>query len=124
VGEMVLPKIGHHGAIGRGSSTTLVFPRRRHSVGVARQYCGQLGKTETVRSPCRIARQSSRQPAGGYQLYLPEEWSNDRKRLRKAGVPEDVGFKTKPEIALEQSAARCRRFAARRGADGCGLRQQ
>jgi SRSO17 transposase len=42
-----------------------------------------------------------------YQLYLPEEWSNDRKRLRKAGVPEEVGFKTKPEIALEQIAAAC-----------------
>ena len=37
-----------------------------------------------------------------YRLYLPQEWSNDRDRLRKVGVPEDIGFQTKHEIALEQ----------------------
>jgi hypothetical protein len=38
-----------------------------------------------------------------YRLYLPEDWAEDSKRRRKTGVPEDICFKTKPEIALEQS---------------------
>jgi SRSO17 transposase len=42
-----------------------------------------------------------------YRLYLPEEWTQDRARLRKAGVPEDIGFKTKHEIALEQLRWAC-----------------
>jgi SRSO17 transposase len=37
-----------------------------------------------------------------YQLYLPKEWAKDRARRRKAGVPKEIGFKTKPQIALEQ----------------------
>ncbi len=43
-----------------------------------------------------------------YRLYLPEDWAADSKRRRKTGVPEDVVFKTKPEIALEQIAAACK----------------
>ncbi len=43
-----------------------------------------------------------------YRLYLPEDWSQDSNRRRKTGVPEDVRFKTKPEIALEQIAAACK----------------
>jgi SRSO17 transposase len=42
-----------------------------------------------------------------YRLYLPEEWTADRARCRKAGVPEDVGFKTKHEIALDQLRWAC-----------------
>ena len=37
-----------------------------------------------------------------YRLYLPKEWTNDEVRCRKAGVPDDIGFITKPEIALEK----------------------
>lgn len=37
-----------------------------------------------------------------YRLYLPEEWTRGRERLHEAGVPEDIGFKTKHEIALDQ----------------------
>ena len=43
-----------------------------------------------------------------YRLYLPRDWRDYSKRRRKTGMPEDVGFKTKPEIALEQVAAACR----------------
>jgi SRSO17 transposase len=42
-----------------------------------------------------------------YRLYLPQDWTNDSARLRKAGVPEDIGFKTKHEIALEQLRWAC-----------------
>ena len=40
--------------------------------------------------------------SGVYQLYLPQDWAEDRERRRKVGVPEEVEFKTKPQIALEQ----------------------
>ena len=109
VGEMVLPKIEHHGAIEAWIIDDTGFPKKgEHSVGVARQYCGQLGKTDNcqVAVSLSLANHHASLPVA-YQLYLPEEWSNDRKRLHKAGVPEEVGFKTKPEIALEQIAAAC-----------------
>jgi SRSO17 transposase len=72
-----------------------------HSVGVARQYSGTLGRVDN----CQVA--TSLHLAGesgsaciGFRLYLPEEWANDRKRRRKAGVPEDVEFTPKWQTAL------------------------
>ena len=80
----------------------------RHSVGVARQYCGQLGKQDNcqVAVSLSLANSHASLPVA-YRLYLPQEWTADRERLRKAGVPEDVGFKTKPEIALDQLRWAC-----------------
>ena len=46
-----------------------------------------------------------------YRLYLPKEWASDRKRRRKVGVPDEIGFKTKPEIALAQIHWACYRAA-------------
>lgn len=78
----------------------------RHSVGVARQYCGRLGKTDN----CQVAVSLSIANAAGslplaYQLYLPKEWAGDRPRRARAGVPKDVGFHTKGEIARRQIEA-------------------
>jgi FOG: Transposase len=42
-----------------------------------------------------------------YRLYLPKEWASDRKRRRKVGVPDEISFKTKPEIALAQIRWAC-----------------
>src|SRR6266481_5066178 len=79
-----------------------------HSVGVARQYCGQLGKEDNcqVAVSLSIANEHASLPVA-YRLYLPQEWTNDGERLRKAGVPADVEFKTKHEIALEQLRWAC-----------------
>ena len=80
------------------------FPKKgRHSVGVARQYCGQLGKQDN----CQVAVSVSLATELGsipiaYQLYLPRDWANDPVRRGVAGVPEEIAFATKPEIALEQ----------------------
>ena len=74
-----------------------------HSVGVARQYCGQLGKTDN----CQVAVSLSIATADAslpikYRLYLPESWTTDRDRCDEAGVPDDVVFATKPQISLAQ----------------------
>ena len=95
------------------------FPKQgRHSVGVARQYCGQLGKQDNcqVAVSLSLANRHASLPVA-WRLYLPQEWADDPARRRKAGVPEDLVFKTKPEIALRGRAA------ARRGAAGCRLWQ-
>jgi SRSO17 transposase len=78
----------------------------RHSVGVARQYCGQLGKTDNcqVAVSLSLATDFASLPIA-YRLYLPEEWADDRARCAKAGVPEEVTFEAKPQIALDQIRA-------------------
>src|SRR5262249_1736477 len=75
----------------------------RHSVGVARQYCGQLGKQDNcqVAVTLSLANHDASLPIA-YRLYLPEDWANDRVRRRKAKIPEAIAFLTKPQIALEQ----------------------
>ena len=85
------------------------FPKQgKHSVGVHHQYCGQLGKEANcqVAVSLSIANHSASLPVA-YRLYLPKEWAKDSARRNKAGVPPDIGFKTKPEIALEQIRWAC-----------------
>lgn len=80
------------------------FPKKgTHSVGVTRQYCGQLGKQENCRVAVSLslATEQASLPVA-YQLYLPEIWAQDRERRNQAGVPEEIRFQTKPEIALDQ----------------------
>jgi SRSO17 transposase len=80
------------------------FPKQgRHSVGVARQYCGELGKSDNCQAAVSlsISTWNSSLPIA-WRLYLPEVWCQDVERCRQAGVPEGVAFQTKPEIALEQ----------------------
>jgi SRSO17 transposase len=102
--EMVLPKIQQRGPIEAWIIDDTSFPKQgRHSVGVARQYCGQLGKEENcqVAVTLSLANGHASLPVT-YRLYLPKEWTSDRGRLRKVGVPTDIGFKTKHQIALDQ----------------------
>ncbi len=102
-----LPAILTHGPIRASMVDDTGIPKKgRHSVGVARQYCGQLGKTDNcqVAVSLSLATDFASLPIA-YRLYLPEEWTDDRARCAKAGVPDDVTFQTKPEIALEQIRA-------------------
>src|SRR5277367_7187003 len=74
-----------------------------HSVGVARQYCGQTGKQDNCQVAVSLSLASVRGSVPvGYQLYLPKDWAADPVRRKKAGVPDGVMFATKPEIALAQ----------------------
>lgn len=80
------------------------FPKQgRHSVGVARQYCGMLGKQDNcqVAVSLTLACQAGSLPMA-WRLYLPQEWAEDVARREKAGVPQDLTFATKPAIALAQ----------------------
>ena len=83
------------------------FPKKgKHSVGVTRQYCGQVGKQENCRVAVSlsVATWSSSLPVA-WRLYLPKEWAEDSERRRKAEVPEEIEFQTKPEIAMDQIRA-------------------
>ena len=100
----VLPAIERQGAIRAWIVDDTGFPKKGiHSVGVARQYCGQLGKQDNcqIAVSLSVANDHASLPVA-WRLYLPEGWANDPARRAKAGVPEDVVFRTKPEIALDQ----------------------
>src|SRR5215204_429564 len=102
--EMVLPAIERQGPIEAWIIDDTGFPKKgTHSVGVTRQYCGQLGKQDN----CQVAVSLSVAHDGGslpvaFDLYLPEEWATDPVRRATAGVPKTLAFRTKPQIALEQ----------------------
>ena len=83
------------------------FPKKgRHSVGVARQYCGMLGKQDNCQVAVSISLASNQGSLPvAWQLYLPEDWAADPKRRAKAGVPQEVRFATKTQIALQQLRA-------------------
>lgn len=82
---------------------TSLVKKGTHSAGVARQYCGRLGKKENcqVAVSLSVATATASLPIA-WRLYLPEDWANDLVRRKKAGIPAEVPFQTKPEIALTQ----------------------
>jgi SRSO17 transposase len=80
------------------------FPKKGHeSVGVARQYCGQVGKQDNCRVAVSVSvtTEKASMPIA-FRLYLPESWIKDRERRKKTGVPDEIQFQTKTEIALDQ----------------------
>mgnify|MGYP000916607083 CR=1 FL=1 len=104
VRSQVLPAMRRQGPVVAWIVDDTGFPKKgSHSVGVTRQYCGQLGKQDNCRVAVSlsVATWSASLPIA-YQLYLPESWANDEPRRRKVGVPEAIGFRTKPQIAAAQ----------------------
>jgi SRSO17 transposase len=109
VRERVLPAIEKSGPIEAWIIDDTSFPKQgKHSVGVHHQYCGQLGKQANcqVAVSLSIANHTASLPVA-YRLYLPEAWTKDRARRKKAGVPKEIKFRTKPQIALEQIRRAC-----------------
>ena len=78
------------------------FPKQgRHSAGVARQYSGTLGKISNCQIGVFLGYASPKGHVGlDRALYLPKAWTDDRARCRQAGIPDDVPFQTKPQLAL------------------------
>ena len=107
VRSYALPRMQKQGPVVAWIVDDTGFPKKgKHSVGVTRQYCGQVGKQEN----CRIAVSLSVSTWNAslpiaYQLYLPKEWAEDSERREKTEVPEEVRFQSKPEIALDQIRA-------------------
>jgi SRSO17 transposase len=104
VRSQVLPAMTRERALAAWIVDDTGLPKKgTHSVGVARQYCGQLGKQDNCRVAVSVslATEEASIPAA-YQLYLPEAWANDKERRKQAGVPKEINFQTKPDIALAQ----------------------
>jgi SRSO17 transposase len=100
----VLPAMTAHQAVEAWIVDDTGLPKKgKHSVGVARQYCGQLGKQDNcqVAVSLSVATREASFPVA-WQLYLPKAWAADEARRRQARVPDEIGFQTKPEIALGQ----------------------
>ncbi len=101
VRQWVMPELGiENGAFWTIDDTG--FPKKgKCSVGVSRQYCGQLGKQDNCQVAVSLSLASDRGSVPvGYRLYLSKEWAEDAHRRVKAGVPETVAFATKLEIAM------------------------
>ena len=104
VRQQVLPAMQKHGAVVAWIVDDTGFPKQgHHSVGVARQYCGQVGKQDNCQAAVSlsVSTWNASLPIA-WRLYLPEIWCQDSERRQQAKVPEEVEFRTKPEIALEQ----------------------
>ena len=72
------------------------------SVGVQRQWCGRLGKIDNCQVGIYLGYVSRRDHAlVDVRLYLPKEWTQRQRRCRKAGVPQNLGFRTRHELMLE-----------------------
>lgn len=100
----VLPDIQRHGKIRTWIIDDTGMPKKgKASVGVAHQYCGNLGK----QANCQVAVSLSLANDFGsipvaYRLYLPEDWAHDEERRASTKIPKNISFQTKIEIALEQ----------------------
>ena len=107
VRKQVLPAMRKQGPVVAWIVDDTGFPKKgTHSVGVARQYCGQVGKQDNCRVAVSlsVATWNASLPVD-YRLYLPKEWAEDFTRRKETEVPKEVRFQTKPEIALDQIRA-------------------
>ena len=126
VGELVLPAIERGGPVEAWIIDDTGFPKKgRHSVGVTRQYCGQLGKQDNcqVAVTLSLANHDASLPVA-YRLYLPESWAKDQVRRDKAKIPETICVQdqARDRPRADQSGPNGR-TASGCGADGCRVRQ-
>src|SRR6202789_2308244 len=104
VRNYVLPALEKHGPVVSWIVDDTGFPKKgKHSVGVARQYCGQLGKQDNgqVGVSLSVATEESSLPIA-LRLFLPKAWAEDAQRRKQAHIPREIGLATKPDIALAQ----------------------
>jgi len=94
-------------SIGRADGVLVIDPsgvlkQGKASVGVARQWCGRAGKVDNCQVGVYMAYVTrDEQALVDVRLYLPEEWTKDKKRCRRAGIPKEIKFRTRHALALE-----------------------
>src|SRR5689334_20236720 len=94
VRNYVLPAMQKHGPVVAWIVDDTGFPKKgKHSVGVTRQYCGQLGKQDNcqVAVTLSLANRDASLPVA-YRLYLPEDWAKDQELRRRTKIPEEIAF--------------------------------
>ena len=104
--DWALEQFDRHGPVEAWVVDDTGIPKKgKHSVGVARQYCGVLGKQDNcqVAVTVSLVNEVMSIPAA-HRLYLPEKWADDQARRAVARVPEDIEFQTKWQIARDQIA--------------------
>lgn len=102
--QYALPAMTAHGGVEASIVDDTGLPKQgKHSVGVARQYCGEVGKVTNcqVAVSLSVVNQWSSLPIA-FDLYLPKTWASDKQRREKAGVPDQIEFRTKSQIAIRQ----------------------
>jgi SRSO17 transposase len=102
--RVVLDQMDRHGGVMAWSIDDTGIPKTgTHSVGVAPEYCGNLGKEDSCQAAVSLSvvNEALGVPAV-YRLCLPEAWSKDKVRRHEVGVPYEVPFQTKWKIALEE----------------------
>ena len=102
--DYALAQLERHAPVGAWVVDDTGIPKKgKHSVGVTWQYCGVLGKQANcqVAVTVSLANKTMSVPAA-WRLYLPEKWAQDPKRRRAAGVPREIEFLKKWQIALEE----------------------
>lgn len=102
--DFALEQLERHAPVAAWVVDDTGFPKKgSYSVGVARQYCGPLGKQDNCQVAVTISLANSTMSVPcAYRLYLPDAWARDRKRRLATGVPREVGFATKWEMALAE----------------------
>ena len=104
VRDYALEQLERHAPVAAWVVDDTAMPKKgKHSVGVARQYCGVLGKQDNcqVAVSVSLVNRTMSVPCG-WRLYLPQEWSRDRKRRAACGIPAAVGLQPKWQIALQE----------------------
>jgi SRSO17 transposase len=98
--------------IGRPDAVLVIdpsaFPKKGDaSVAVKRQWCGRLGKVENCQVGVFLGYVSDAEHAlVDFRLYLPKEWANDRKRRKRAGIPKEIKYRTRHDLAVEMLRGR------------------
>lgn len=102
--DHALSQLERHGPVGAWIIDDTGIPKKgRHSVGVSRQYCGAVGKQDNCQVAVTVSLANSTLSVPcAWRLYLPEGWCEDNSRRQAAGVPAELGFSPKWQIALEQ----------------------
>ncbi|KFE72230.1 Mobile element protein [Hyalangium minutum] len=101
--DYALEQLERHGPVEAWVVDDTGMPNKgTHSVGVARQYCGPLGKQDNCQVVVTLSLCNSLRVPSAYRLYLPESWAENAARRRAAGIPRQVHIHSKWEIALGQ----------------------